>query len=399
MKTQKTNPMLNTPILSGMSDTNPKLFRIKKIATSKISELLYNNGYEPVDSPILEPTELYVKKSGGDISDKLYSFSEPGGTKVSLRPEFTSSIIRSLIEDNEIPIKPHKLQYCGPVFRYNNSLFGTELKQFTQQGCELIGESNSDSDAEIIRLALQSLSQFQLNTPIVTIGNIGSIRDYLFKQNIGEALIEFTLSNIGKIGSAESGDFDEVIKKAESIGLITDETNTDEEFTETSINNLLQIIVSGTLSNNSGRRTIEQITTRLIKKKTSLMNTNTYKEMIQTLADFLLSVSTKSPEEINPKNANPEFRDSLEYMQEVVSKVGIIKNLSPKYQIQFEKNRGFTYYTGILFDLEIHKNGDKIIIGGGGRYDNLIRSLGANTDCPAIGFAINIDEVINHIQN
>ena len=59
-----------------------------------LSELFARRGYEPVDTPLLEETELFIRKSGGDLSSRLYSFREPGGYDVSLRPEFTAQVLR-----------------------------------------------------------------------------------------------------------------------------------------------------------------------------------------------------------------------------------------------------------------------------------------------------------------
>ena len=59
-----------------------------------LAELFARRGYEPVDTPLLEETELFIRKSGGDLSSRLYSFREPGGYDVSLRPEFTAQVLR-----------------------------------------------------------------------------------------------------------------------------------------------------------------------------------------------------------------------------------------------------------------------------------------------------------------
>ena len=152
MEKQISKYSLPIPKLSGMfiSDTNHH--KLKSQLTSIIQDTFTNHEYIPIDCPILEPTELYERKSGGEISKRLYSFTEPNGLKVSLRPEFTSSIIRILIEDNSSqshsPIS--RFQYCGPVFRNQETNLQSSTKQFTQLGAELIGNNSIESDAEIL---------------------------------------------------------------------------------------------------------------------------------------------------------------------------------------------------------------------------------------------------------
>ena len=75
-------------------------------------------GYQAVHTPLLEQTELFVRKSGGDLVNSLYTFQDPGGNTVSLRPEFTSSVIRHYVEVADTLRGPVRWQYGGPVFRY-----------------------------------------------------------------------------------------------------------------------------------------------------------------------------------------------------------------------------------------------------------------------------------------
>ena len=83
-----------------MRDVDASTYKSREKLISEIKVILNNSGYASVDFPLMEPTELFVRKSGGDISGRLYSFTDPGGNKVSLRPEFTSSVIRSYIDQN-----------------------------------------------------------------------------------------------------------------------------------------------------------------------------------------------------------------------------------------------------------------------------------------------------------
>ena len=58
-------------------------------------------GYDLIDTPILEDAELFVRKSGGELTRQMFTFTDLGGHRITLRPEFTSSVIRHFIEKSE----------------------------------------------------------------------------------------------------------------------------------------------------------------------------------------------------------------------------------------------------------------------------------------------------------
>ena len=71
------------------------------------------------------------------MAAQMYSFTDPGGNPVSLRPEFTSSIVRWFLGEDQLDVLPLRAQYSGPVFRYRGDY--EEHRQFHQAGVELIG--------------------------------------------------------------------------------------------------------------------------------------------------------------------------------------------------------------------------------------------------------------------
>ena len=69
-------------------------------AQTALQEMLRSRGYRYVDTPILEETDLFLRKSGGELASRMYSFVDPGGRRVSLRPEFTASVIRVFLDQD-----------------------------------------------------------------------------------------------------------------------------------------------------------------------------------------------------------------------------------------------------------------------------------------------------------
>ena len=205
MSSQNQNPNLTNAILPGMVEASTEMHHAKLNLTADISEILTINAYEIFDCPIIESTELYAMKSGGELTSRLYSFVEPGGMNVSLRPEFTSSVIRSYISDKISEKQIVKKQYVGPVFRYSDSTQGSNQRQFTQQGCELIGDASADADVEILNLSLLALQKSGLERATVKLGHMGYLRSLLEKFDLSEVLIGFTLSNLQLLTQKTNG--------------------------------------------------------------------------------------------------------------------------------------------------------------------------------------------------
>src|ERR671927_1817584 len=112
-------------------------------------------GYQPIDLPVLERRDLYLRKVGEDLVGKLYEFTHQG-RDLALRPEWTASVLRAYLRSLQSEPLPVRLRYAGPVFRYERPQRVT-YRQFTQVGVELIGGLAPWADAEVVALACRGL--------------------------------------------------------------------------------------------------------------------------------------------------------------------------------------------------------------------------------------------------
>ncbi len=141
--------------LRGTKDLLPKDYIIHDyiINTAKRIGELY--GYQAMGTPIIEYTKVFDRTLGETsdiVSKEIYSFFDKSGNNISLRPEFTASIIRAFISHNLQQMLPIKFFSSGPVFRYDRPQAGRQ-RQFHQINFEHIGEGGPSTDAEIIKLA------------------------------------------------------------------------------------------------------------------------------------------------------------------------------------------------------------------------------------------------------
>ena len=385
MDSAKQDLNLSTSILPGMVDASPEMHHAKLNLTAKINAILTKYGYDIFDCPIMESTELYAMKSGGELTSRLYSFVEPGGISVSLRPEFTSSVIRFYVSNEAVHKNPVKKQYLGPVFRYSDSNQGLNQRQFTQQGCEIIGDSSIGSDVEILKLSLLALGESGLEKVTIKLGHMGYIRSILQDFDLSEALIGFTLSNLQVLAENESGIVG-LAQMASGIGLINPGDNHHDS---------TNFKPAKTPMSSVGRRTFEQISNRSLRKQSHSFSVEKYSEALGKLSLFLKAFSGDINNILNNLTAEPIHKDAAEYFKLVIKESANVTDMEVDFIVDCAAQRGFTYYTGIIFDMEHVLDKKSILLGGGGRYDGLVKLLGGPEEIPATGFAVNVDSILS----
>jgi histidyl-tRNA synthetase len=142
--------------LTGMIDlidnsSNKEEIANKIFFTEKILKKTFENfHFYEIRTPALEDTDLF-KRSVGDTSDivnkELYSFQDKNEKSITLRPEGTASVIRSIIE-KKLDGDPQKLWYLGPMWRYERPQKG-RYRQFNQAGVEILGYEEGMSELEL----------------------------------------------------------------------------------------------------------------------------------------------------------------------------------------------------------------------------------------------------------
>ncbi|MBP7898622.1 histidine--tRNA ligase [Candidatus Gracilibacteria bacterium] len=163
---------------------------IKKVIRHRLRQA----GFRRITTPIFEFTDVF-KQTLGDTSDvvskEMYTFQDPEGNSLTLRPENTTGVVRSYIQNNMSQLaQPVQLYYIEPFFRFDQPQKG-RYRQFWQFGVEVLGEGDPALDAQVIQLAFQILKDLgiadlftlQLNS-IGTLDArkkyISSLQDYYF---------------------------------------------------------------------------------------------------------------------------------------------------------------------------------------------------------------------------
>jgi histidyl-tRNA synthetase len=155
-------------------------------------EVLGRAGYEPMETPVFEDTELFARGVGEStdiVQKEMFTFEDKAGRSLTLRPEATAGICRAYIEHgmHKLP-QPVKVWSAGPFFRHEAPQAG-RFRQFTQIDAEAIGSDDPTLDAELILLLAEiferagtgpsRLRVSSLGTPTTRADYLDELRTYL----------------------------------------------------------------------------------------------------------------------------------------------------------------------------------------------------------------------------
>ena len=133
-------------------------------------------GYLEVRTPLLEREELFAKGTGEStdiVQKEMYTFTDKGGERVTLRPEATPGIVRAFVEHNlEQEMAVPKLYLLGPMFRYERPQKG-RYRQFYQLDVEVFGVKDPAADAEVIDVSWTLLQALGIRDIELVINSVG----------------------------------------------------------------------------------------------------------------------------------------------------------------------------------------------------------------------------------
>ncbi len=288
---------------------------IEKVAT------LYH--YKEIRTPIFEATELF-HRGVGDTTDiikkETYDFMDRGDRSITLRPEGTAAVVRSVIENKLYadPSLPLKYYYVGPMFRYERPQKGRQ-RQFHQFGAEAMGSYSPLVDAEVIAFAVSFLKA--LHVPGITV-KINSLGDPESKAKYRQILLDYLEPNIGNLCKDCQARY---------------------------IDNPLRVL--------------------------------------DCKIDSESPILKNAPKPIDHLN-----EVSKNHFDEVLR---LLDSMNVTYVIDYTLVRGLDYYTHTVFELvaDLAELGNAQTIGGGGRYNDLVKSL-EGPDFPAVGFAFGLERLV-----
>ncbi len=378
--------------LLGMRDLFEEENRRKLRVQNELQAALALCGYRTVDTPVLEPTDIFLRKSGGELASQMYSFVEPGGHQVSLRPEFTSQVIRLFLQQNGSLPLPVRWQYAGPVFRYTAGESG-HGRQYTQVGAELIGAGGPAAEAEVMATACGALTSLGLRPLRLVVGDVGAVLGLLRQFALSERATHYLLNVIGHLRDGEEH-LDAVRARAEELGLLV---QGERQGMAALGQHLAAVDASG--ASTFGARSATEILERLARKLQASDDPGQLERAMQfTGALAQLNGAARDTVErarslASSYDLDPSPLDSLDAC---VAALALHDANDVEVSVDLGLAGGLAYYTGPLFEVWGGRGG-AVRLGSGGRYDGLIKALGGSDDVPALGFAYSLESVLDEL--
>ena len=369
-----------------------------------MSQLLGGYGYRLLETPVLEPTELFMRKSGGELASQLYSFTDAGSNSVSLRPEFTSPIMRHYLENASKISLPARWQYSGPVFRFDAS-HPESSGQFTQVGGEFIGSSEIEADVELLNLAVAVPTQLGLEGWSLRLADLDILNSLLDSVGLSDRARSFIIQSMPQLRKGRSvvPDFLSEGQHKHLVGGTNGSSDPEDAALRQAIHGLndtqARSVLLGLLKWNSadqlGQRTPEDVVERLLHKIQGSDNEDNLRQGLELASD--LAAIKGSPQQtleavkkiLGTAGANQDAADRLAQIIDLIAADSVTKG---QIVMDFGLVHGLAYYNGVIFEVSHPKGAGTL--GGGGRYDTLSRALGGDKAVPALGFAYNLDALI-----
>jgi histidyl-tRNA synthetase len=355
-------------------------------------------GYQGIQTPIIEPLELFLRKSGDEIVARMYAFSH-WNRRLCLRPELTASVMRSFIAELQGRSRPIRLHYAGPSFRYERPSRG-RFRQFTQVGIELIGAAGPAADAEVLHLACAGLAEVGVRRFRLVVGHLGATLQLLAQLGMTEHAQGLVLDLMEPIARGrlplEAGIARVVDLLGGGAGSANGRAGGEQPTPLASLPPdqatavAADVLARARLPLEGGARRPEQIIERLLAKA----NRPDPTEQVRAAFEFVLeTASARGRQDIRwvleRRGLSPapidEVEAALHYLRAYGTEIDV--------EVDLSLARGLRYYTGLVFEIYVDSPEGPLQVCGGGRYDELVRALGGRESVPACGFSYGLERV------
>ncbi len=381
--------------LRGMHDLLPDAHLNQQHIIERLGAFLARAGYDQVDAPLLENSDLFLASFGQELWQNLYTF-RLHNRDLCLRPEYTASICRLYLDHYQHNPLPLRFQYAGPVFRYETPGRG-RYRQHTQLGIELLGGHAVSADCEILQLACDALNQLHIPSYRLELGHVGVASGFIQRLRLDEQAAHLLLSLMEQISRSPEGEQAahsrlEMLYPAEAVEAHSSATahNTDERF--------LTSLLNGMTALNSNDESRQEIIARFLWK----MGRGEQRRQILRALDLLRELHSAAG---SPPQAFEALRDilaryqidaaplaELEQLVTVVEQSGVPREC---ISLNLALGRGVSYYTGLVFEIHAQDvDGNETQVCGGGRYDSLVQAIGGTRAVKACGFAFGIERLL-----
>ena len=301
----------------------------------KLTDVFRSFGYVPIDTPVMEYSEILLRKSNGETEKQVFRFEDNGGRDVALRFDLTVPFARFTAEHKDELYFPFKRYHIAKVWRGEKPQAG-RYREFIQCDFDCVGSDSASSDFEILSLMKAALQAIGVEDITIRMSHRGIFNQFLEKRNLTDKSEDIlrTVDKLAKVGK------EEVVSQLESL----------------------------TGSNTTAEEILEYITP----------------------ADTFEQTLTHMEAMAGGESENTRRMREIYAMMEAAG-------IASSFVLDPSITRGLDYYTGIVYETFLNELPGIGSVCSGGRYDNLA-GLYMKEKVPGVGSSIGLDRLIAGLQ-
>ena len=345
-----------------------------KNLSENIIKVFKKDGFILSEPDVLLDSEHIIQRSGENFRKSMLSFDDDTGKSMCLRPDLTIASCIKYLKDNSK--KNAKIFYSGQAYRRSNNKKDKIINE--QLGIEILGSKNKSSDdLKVLKTINSSIKKIKIKNISLIVGDIS-----LFQNLIDSLKIPERWKTRLKRHFWRPQYFEDLLARLE--------TNSDVDPVAVDLDKKKFSRMKNFEQNKEiASRKVSEILSRFDRKIKDPRSFRENKKIVKIIRDFLKINCSINNLDITLK----QFAKKNNLDSGFLKKLPAIKNLSRiNSKIIFSTNfgRDLEYYTGIVFEIY---NSSKKEIARGGRYDGLLKSLGSKKNIPAVGAAINLNNL------
>jgi ATP phosphoribosyltransferase regulatory subunit len=384
-----------------MAAETARQFEALEAQARKIMFVFLNAGYEAVAPAMIQPAGVFLDVIGEELRARTYVFTDPDGHELCLRPDLTVPTCRLHLERNSGGRLPAKYCYNGAAFRFQaQDADKAHPREFRQAGIEAFGGADRErAEAETMALVVGALKAAGLRSMKLRIGDLGLFRALLKAADMPPRWRQRLADQFWR-----HQDFRDELKR-----LATDPASASRRIPKD---------LAGALDPGKPEEAEQSLVDYFEREGIELVGARSASEIAASLlarvadarSDPLAPATVKAIERYVAVRAPAreaatrvreivrdtpiDIRDALDAFErrlELLDKAGVDVDTA---EFSAEFGRALEYYTGFVFEIVAPGLGRLSPVAGGGRYDRLMKSVGAPDDVPAVGAAIHTERLL-----
>ena len=328
--------LIQPKILKGFRDFLPEAEIQRSLLIEKLTKTFRSYGFVPIDTPVLEYSEILLRKSNGETEKQVFRFEDNGKRDVSMRFDLTVPFARFVAEHKEELYFPFKRYHIAKVWRGEKPQAG-RYREFYQCDFDMVGSDSAASDFEILSLMKSALKEIGVENITIKVNHRGIFNAFLAKLQLSE----------------KSEDILRIVDKLAKIGQ-------------------------------------EQVTVQLNEVTQDEAKSKDILTFIAGKDDFdstLELIGSMAGEEAVP------FVQRMKDIRQMMKASGI----ESTYVLDPSITRGLDYYTGVVYETFLNDLPSIGSVCSGGRYDNLA-GLYMKEKISGVGSSIGLDRLIAGLE-